>query len=254
MLTMNDLGIVHWLARAALALVVTAVLLASRPAFSEDPVCEASLPSACFSNPEMCRTNSSPHAASAAVPVFVDTQSFVVRGHGVLDALTVVSLGAAAWNNNGNGNWFRYVGSGPGTTDSVLWVSQPNGPGYLHHDSCVELEGTLLVQLLTKGVDSNRPHAARFDSNVCQTGSPQVAAITVFENSQWSWSGFPDPSGDEPRDLISTMAHEFGHALGLAHPCFHDCHCSDDLNPANPLKVDPSRGSAERFGCSERRA
>ncbi len=129
-----------------------------------------------------------------------------------------VGLVAAQWNNNANAGWFRYAGS----TEVVL-PEDEWGP------NCEALAGSNLV-VAWDGSDHDicepggwwwwpiPPPLGFAGAPFCQEGPEGLAGriwvLGVCAGHNWSHWGVP---ASTQYDVLSTLTHEFGHALNLYH-------------------------------------
>lgn len=101
------------------------------------------------------------------------------------------------WNDNALGGWFVYEGD-----SSVTQASS----------ACEELDGTNLIRMGDFPQDALCATARAFIGKRCDGA---IWEMVVCRNDRWSWLGVP---ATNQIDLIQTITHEFGHALGLDHP------------------------------------
>src|SRR5699024_2981565 len=98
---------------------------------------------------------------------------------------------------NALGGWFVYEGD-----SSVTQASS----------ACEELDGTNLIRMGDFPQDALCATARAFIGKRCDGA---IWEMVVCRNDRWSWLGVP---ATNQIDLIQTITHEFGHALGLDHP------------------------------------
>jgi len=170
-------------------------------------------PSISFS--QECETSSDTHNntnTNKSYKIKLDSLFDDVSGFSTTELIQSVVLGADIWNWQGNTGSFRYTGT---TSITIPLLADMDTQA-----KCNTLGINYSIVYLTTEEDSNSAH----NDAIC--GGNQFLIKLYLYDENLSIRNFGNGATSNVRDISGTVAHEFGHSLGLGH-------CNDDVDESN---------------------